>query len=127
MIPCCRPIYLVKDLQSASKFVGLEKSLTCQNCNKKIATVKQRVHESQFSGREKAGRFRTFSCNVHDRDGVELENVEAFTYHTSFMSLQRGELNEISVKLCGRKRAICEFLEAVEQQTIRCSPQMLVT
>ena len=59
----------------ASKFVGLEKSVTCQKCTKKFATVKgRRIHESRYSVREKAGRSRMFSCNVHDRDGVEFEN-----------------------------------------------------
>ena len=61
---------------SASKFVGLEKSLTCQKCTRKFATVKgRRIHESRYCGREKAGRSRIFSCNVHDRDGGEFENV----------------------------------------------------
>ena len=55
----------VKD--SASKFVGLENSLTCQKCTRKFATVKgRRIHESRYCGREKAGRSRIFSCNVHD-------------------------------------------------------------
>ena len=50
---------------SASKFVGLEKSLTCQKCTRKFATVKgRRIHESRYCGREKAGRSRIFSCNV---------------------------------------------------------------
>ena len=91
---------------SASKFVGLEKSLTCQKCTRKFATVKGRlIHESRYCGREKAGRSRIFSCNVHDRDGVEFENVEAFKILGSFVSLQHGDLIEISVKLVeGRQR-----------------------
>ena len=91
---------------SASKFVGLEKRLTCQKCTRKFATVKgRRTHESQYCGREKFGRARIFSCNVHDRDGVEFENVEAFNYLGSFVSLQHGDLMEISVKLAeGRQR-----------------------
>ena len=91
---------------SASKFVGLEKSLTCQKCTRKFATVKgRRIHESRYCGREKAGRSRIFSCNVHDRDGVEFENVEAFKYLGSFVSLQHGDLKEISAKLAeGRQR-----------------------
>ena len=91
---------------SASKFVGLEKSLTCQKCTRKFATVKgRRVHESRSCGREKAGRSRIFSCNVHDRDGVEFENVEAFKYLGSFVSLQHGDQKKISVKLAeGRQR-----------------------
>ena len=85
---------------SASKFVGLEKSLTCQKCTRKFATVKsRRIHESRYCGREKAGRSRIFSCNVRDRDGVELENVEAFKYLGSFVSLQHGDPKEISAKL----------------------------
>ena len=94
----------VKD--SASKFVVLEKSLTCQKCTRKFATVKgRRIHESQCCGKEKAGRSRIFSCNVHDRDGVEFENVEAFKYLGSFVSLQHGDLEETSVKLAeGRQR-----------------------
>ena len=80
---------------SASKFVGLEKSLTCQKCTRKFATVKgRRIHESRYCGREKAGRSRIFSCNVHDRDGVEFENVEAFKYLGSFVSLQHGDLKK---------------------------------
>ena len=92
--------------ESASKFVGLEKSLTCQKCTRKFATVKgRRIHESRYCGREKAGRSRIFSCNVHDRDGVEFENVEAFKYLGSFVSLQLGDLKEISAKLAeGRQR-----------------------
>ena len=91
---------------SASKFVGLEKSLTCQKCTKKFTTAKgRRIHESRYCGREKAGRSRIFSCNVHDRDGVELENVEAFKYLGSFVSLHHGDLKEISAKLAeGRQR-----------------------
>ena len=91
---------------SASKFVGLEKSLTCQKCTRKFATVKgRRIHESRYCGREKAGRSRIFSCNVHDRDGVEFEYVEAFKYLGSFVSLQHGDLKEISAKLAeGRQR-----------------------
>ena len=65
----------------------------------------RRIHESRYCGREKAGRSRIFSCNVHDRDGVEFENVEAFKYLGSFVSLQHGDLKEISVKLAeGRQR-----------------------
>ena len=91
---------------SASKFVGLEKSLTCQKCTRKFATVKgRRIHESRYCGRKKAGRSRIFSCNVHDRDGVEFKNVEAFKYLGSFVSLQHGDLKEISAKLAeGRQR-----------------------
>ena len=52
---------------SASNFVGLEKNLTCQKCTRKFATLKgRRFHESRYCGREKAGRSRIFSCNVHD-------------------------------------------------------------
>ena len=72
---------------SASKFVGLEKNLICLKYTRKFATVKgRRIHESRYCGREKAGRSRIFSCNVHDRDGVEFENVEAFKYLGSFVS-----------------------------------------
>ena len=89
---------------SASKFVGLEKSLTCQKCTRKFANVKgRRIHESRYCGREKAGRSRIFSCNVHDRDGVEFENVEAFKYLGSFVSLQHGDLKEINLAE-GRQR-----------------------
>ena len=98
---------------SESKFVGLEKGLTCQKCTRKLATVKGRqIHESRYCGREKAGRSRIFSCNIHDRDGMEFENVEAFKYLGSFVSLQHGDIvvvgdlaKEISVKLAeGRQR-----------------------
>ena len=100
----CKNSKRVED--SASKFVGLEKSLTCQKCTRKFATVKgRRIHESRYCGKEKAGRSRIFSCNVHDRDGVEFENVEAFKYLGSFVSLQHCDLKEISVKLAeGRQR-----------------------
>ena len=90
---------------SASKLVGLEKSLTCQKCTRKFATVKgRRIHESRYCGRENAGRSGIFSCNVHDRDGVEFETVEAFKYLGSFVSLQHGDLKEISVKLAEGKQ-----------------------
>ena len=95
---------------SASKFVGLEKSLTCQKCTRKFATVKgRRINESRYCGREKAGRSRIFSCNVHDRDGVEFENVEAFKYLGSFVSLQHGDLKEISVKLAEGRQQFASF------------------
>ena len=98
----------VKD--SASKFVRLEKNLTCQKCTRKFATVKgRRIHESRYCGREKAGRSRIFSCNVHGRDGVEFENEEAFKYLGSFVSLQHGDLKEISVKLAEALRAFRSF------------------
>ena len=52
-----------------------------------------------------AGKSRIFSCNVHDRDGVEFENVETFRYLSSFVSLQHVDLREISAKLAeGRQR-----------------------
>ena len=98
----------VKD--SASKFVGLEKSLTCQKCTRKFATVKgRRIHESRYCGREKAGRSRIFSCNVHDRDRLEFENVEAFNYLDSFVSLQHGDLKEISVKVADGRQRFASF------------------
>ena len=63
------------------------------------------IHESRYCGREKAGTSRIFSCNVHDQDGVEFENVEAFKYLGFFVSLQHGDLKEISTKLAeGRQR-----------------------
>ena len=94
----------VKD--SASKFVGLQKSLTCQKCTRNFATVEgRRIHDSRFCGREKAGRSRIFSRNVHDRDGVEFEIVEAFKYLGFFVSLRHDDLKEISVRLAeGRQR-----------------------
>ena len=65
----------------------------------------RRIHESRYCGREKAGGSRIFSCSVHDRDGVEFENVEALKYLGSFLSLQHGDLKEISVRLAeGRQR-----------------------
>ena len=95
---------------SASNLVGLEKSLTCQKCTRKFATVKsRRIHESRYGGREKAGRSRFFSCNVHDRDGVEFENVEAFKYLGSFVSLQHGDLKEIRVKLAKGRQQFASF------------------
>ena len=98
----------VKD--SASNFVGLEKSLTCQKCNRKFATVKdRRIHESRYCGRKKAGRSRIFSCNVHDRDGVEFESAEAFKYLGSFVSLQQVDLKEISVKLAEGRQPFASF------------------
>ena len=95
---------------SASKFVGLEKSLTCQKCTRKFATVKgQRIHESRYCGREKAERSHIFSCNVHDRERVEFENVEAFKYIFSFVSLQHGDLKEISAKLAVERQRFASF------------------
>ena len=69
----------------------------------------RRIHESRYCGREKAGRSRIFSCNVHDRDGVELENVEAFKYLGPFVSLQHGDLREITVKLAEWRQKFASF------------------
>ena len=78
---CCKSKNSKSVEDTASKFVGLEKSLTCRKCTRKFATVKgRRIHESRYCGREKAGRSHMFSCSVHDGDGVEFENVEAFKY-----------------------------------------------
>ena len=112
----CKSKNLKRVEDSASKFVGLEKSLTCQKCTRKFATVKgRRIHESRYCGREKAGRSRIFSCNVLDRDGVEFENVEVFKYLGSFVSLQHGDLKEISAKLAEGRQRFAGFLE--EQTT----------
>ena len=102
----CKSKNLKSVEDSASKIVGLEESLTCQKCTRKLATVKGRqIHESQYCGREKAGRSRIFSCIFHDQDGMEFENVEVFKYLGSFVSLQHGDLKEISAKLAeGRQR-----------------------
>ena len=102
----CKSKYSKSVEDSASKFFGQQKSLTCQKCYRKFATLKgPRIHESRYCGREKAGRSRIFSCNVHDREGVEFENLELFKYPGSFVSLQHGDLKEISVKLAeGRQR-----------------------
>ena len=98
----------VKD--SASKFVGLENSLTCQKCTRRFATVKgRRIHESRYCGREKAGRSSIFSRNVHDRDGVDFEKVEALKYLGPFVSLQHGDLKETSVKLAEERQRFASF------------------
>ena len=106
---------------SASKFVGLEKNLTCQKCTRKFATVKGRqIHDSRYCGREKAERSRIFSCNVHDQDGREFGNVEAFKYLGPFVSLQHGDLNEISLKLREGRQQFASFekLSKSKQLTI---------
>ena len=69
----------------------------------------RRIHESRYFGREKTGRSRIFSCNVHDRNGVEFENVEAFKNLGSFVSLQHGDLKEIIVKLAEGKQRLASF------------------
>ena len=69
----------------------------------------RRIHESRYCGREKAGRSRIFSCNVHDRDGVEFENVEAFKYLGSFVSLQHVDPKEINVKLAEERQRFASF------------------
>ena len=69
----------------------------------------RRIHESRYCGREKAERSRIFSCNVHDRDGVEFENVEVFNYLGSFVSLQQGDLKEIIVKLAEGRQRLARF------------------
>ena len=114
---------------SALKFVRLEKSLNCQQCTGKFATVKsRRIHESRYCGREKTGRSRIFSCNVQDRDGVEFENVEVLKYLDSFVSLQHGDLKEISVKLVEVRQRFASFQKLWKSKQLKCkfSPQMQV-
>ena len=40
---------------------------------------------------------------------MEFENVEAFKYRGSFVSLQHGDIKEISVKLAERRQRIASF------------------
>ena len=111
------------DSDSASNFVGLEKSVTCHNSTRKCATVKnRRVHELRYCGRAKAGRSQFLTCKVHDRGGADFENLEAFEYLGSFVSL-KGDQCQVG----GRETALCEFSEALKEQTTRYSPQTQIT
>ena len=104
-------------------FVGLVKSVTCQNSTRKCATVKsRRVHELRYCGRAKAGRSQFFTCKVHDRGGADFENMEAFEYLGSFVSL-KGDQCQVG----GRETALCEFSEALKEQTTWYSPQTQIT
>ena len=97
-------------IRRVSKFVGLEKNLTCQKCSRKFATVKgRRIHESRYCSRENARGSRIFYCNVNDRDGVKFKNVGAFKYLGSFVSLHYGDLKEISVKLAEGRQQFLSF------------------
>ena len=89
---------LVSMAINRSSAVSDDESCVCSGCKRRSDTARD-------CGREKAGRSGIFSYNVHDRDGVEFENEEAFKYLGSFVSLQHGDLKEISVKLAeGRQR-----------------------
>ena len=92
-----RPFWIATAINRSSA-ISDDEICVCSGCKRRSDTARD-------CGREKAGSSGIFSYNVHDRDGVEFENEEAFKYIGSFVSLQHGNLNEISVKLAeGRQR-----------------------
>ena len=97
---------LSKNVVDKSKFVQLEASLTCDKCERKFKTVNGRkVHQSRYCGKPKAAATRVFSCKVQDFIGNEFENIEAFKYLGSYVSLKHGDLQEVNCKLAeGRQR-----------------------
>ena len=97
---------LSKNVVDKSKFEQLEASLTCDKCERKFKTVNGRkVHQSRYCGKPKAAATRVFSCKVQDVIGNELENIEAFKYLGSYVSLKHGDLQEVNCKLAeGRQR-----------------------
>ena len=97
---------LSKNVVDKSKFEQLEASLTCDKCERKFKTVNGRkVHQSRYCGKPKAVATRVFSCKVQDVLGNEYENIEAFKYLGSYVSLKHGDLQEFNCKLAeGRQR-----------------------
>ena len=97
---------LSKNVVDKSKFEQLEASLTCDKCERKFKTVNGRkVHQSRYCGKPKAAATRVFSCKVQDVIGNEFENIEAFKYLGSYVSLKHGDLQEVNCKLAeGRQR-----------------------
>ena len=97
---------LSKNVVDKSKFEQLEASLTCDKCEKKFKTVNGRkVHQSRYCGKPKAVATGVFSCKVQDVLGNEFENIEAFKYLGSYVSLKHGDLQEVNCKLAeGRQR-----------------------
>ena len=97
---------LSKNVVDKSKFEQLEASLTSDNCERKFKTVNGRkVHQSRYCGKPKAIATRVFSCKVQDVLGNESENIEAFKYLGSYVSLKHGDLQEVNCKLAeGRQR-----------------------
>ena len=95
-----------KNVVDKSKFEQLEASLTCDKCERKFKTVNSRkVHQSRYCGKPKAVATRVFSCKVQDVLGNEFENIEAFKYLRSYVSLKHGDLQEVNCKLAeGRQR-----------------------
>ena len=95
-----------KNVVDKSKFEQLEASLTCDKCERKFKTVNGRkVHQSRYCGKPKAAATRVFSCKVQDVIGNEFENIEAFKYLGSYVSLKHGDLQEVNCKLAeGRQR-----------------------
>ena len=97
---------LSKNVVDKSNFEQLEASLTCDKCERKFKTVNGRkVHQSRYCGKPKAVATRVFSCKVQDVLGNEFENIEAFKYLGSYVSLKHGDLQEVNCKLAeGRQR-----------------------
>ena len=97
---------LSKNVVEKSKFKQLEASLSCDKCERKFKTVNGRkVHQSRYCGKPKAVATRVFSCKVQDVLGNEFENIEAFKYLGSYVSLKHGDLQEVNCKLAeGRQR-----------------------
>ena len=101
----CKAV-LSKNVVEKSKFEQLEASFTCDKCERKFKTVNGRkVHQSRYCGKPKAVATRVFSCKVQDVLGNEFENIEAFKYLGSYVSLKHGDLQEVNCKLAeGRQR-----------------------
>ena len=97
---------LSKNVVDKSKFEQLEASLTCDKCERKFKTVNGRkVHQSRYCGKTKAVATRVLSCKVQDVLGNKFENIEAFKYLGSYVSLKHGDLQEVNCKLAeGRQR-----------------------
>ena len=97
---------LSRNVVDKSKFEQVEASLTCDKCERKFKTVNGRkVHQSRYCGKPKAVATRVFSCKVQDVLGNEFENIEAFKYLGSYVSLKHGDLQEVNCKLAeGRQR-----------------------
>ena len=101
---------LSKNVVDKSKFEQLEASLTCDKCERKFKTVNGRkVHQSRYCGKPKAAATRVFSCKVQDVIGNEFENIEAFKYLGSYVSLKHGDLQEVNCKLAECRQRFANF------------------
>ena len=101
-----KPWVTVETLALIRKRAELQLRFTCDKCERKFKTVNGRkVHQSRYCGKPKAVATRVFSCKVQDVLGNEFENIEAFKYLGSYVSLKHGDLQEVNCKLAeGRQR-----------------------